>query len=168
MLELLSNSVNASVSCNLVLFSLSDLLTCQPEGESRLPAPFPISTINCLRLVFRRCWQQALEYDDTSCPTINRAAVISLWINFLIYPQKHTTFSSMNQKQENISFSSSISIDDHAKIHSFEAKATRKKRNQQSSQHPRNRHAPVCSPVTLTSYSFQILVTGLSTATNNT
>lgn len=40
----------------------------------------------------------------------NIVAVISLEINFLIYPQKHTTFFSVTQKQVNISLSSSICI----------------------------------------------------------
>lgn len=47
---------------------------------------------------------------DTSCPTTNRAAVISLQINFLIYPQKHTAYFSVTQKQGNISFSGPVCI----------------------------------------------------------
>lgn len=52
---------------------------------------------------------------------------------------------------------------DHAKIHSFGAKTTRRKRHQG--------RCPITtkhSPITVTSNSIWVSVTGLSAATNNT
>lgn len=68
----------------------------------------------------------------------------SLWINFLIYPQKHTTFFSIHQKQENISFSSSVSI--YGSCQNSQLWGPNNPKEEESAEIPAHPHLP-CTPV---------------------
>lgn len=72
----------------------------------------------------------------------NKAWVTSLQINFLIYPQKHTTFFSVTQKQVTISFSSSICIYGSCQDSLLHGQSSPSEEERAELPAPRNRGAP--------------------------